>query len=79
VIAILVALSPLLLLARRPWAIIALQLGLFVAAAEWIRTAAVIASYRASAGMPSTRMFLILGTVAVFTALSAVPLTTVDR
>lgn len=73
-VAVLVALSPLLLLTRRSWAVFALQIGLFVAAAEWVRTAASIAAYRAAAGMPSTRMLVILGAVALFTALSAVPL-----
>ncbi len=73
-LAAIVAASPLLLLAKRTWTVTALQIGLFVAAAEWIRTASSIASFRAAAGMPSTRMFVILGSVALFTALSAIPL-----
>ena len=69
-----VAASPLLLLVRKNWVVAAIQVALFVAAAEWVRTALAIASERAVLGQPSTRMFLILGSVAVLTALSAIPL-----
>ncbi|MFZ2490452.1 MAG: hypothetical protein WA208_03115 [Thermoanaerobaculia bacterium] len=69
-----VAASPLILLVRREWAVTALQVALFVGAAEWVRTALSIASIRAATGAPSTRMFVILGSVALFTALSAWPL-----
>lgn len=69
-----VAATPLILLVRREWAVSALQVALFVGAAEWVRTAMAIASFRAAMGAPSTRMFVILGAVALFTALSAWPL-----
>ena len=66
--------TPLLLLARRWWAVASVQIALFVAAAEWIRTALAIAAVREMMGAPAGRMLLILGCVAVFTALSAIPL-----
>ena len=66
--------TPLLLLARRWWAVASVQIALFVAAAEWIRTALAIAAVRELMGAPAGRMLLILGCVAVFTALSAIPL-----
>lgn len=72
VIAILCA--PLLLLTRQRWATVALQIALLAAAVEWIRVAAGIAQERAAIGAPTTRMFVILGAVALFTALSAIPL-----
>lgn len=74
IVAFAVAATPLLLLVRRPWAVTTLQVALFVGAAEWVRTALEIASMRAMMGAPSTRMFVILGSVALFTALSAWPL-----
>lgn len=66
--------APLLLLVRRRWAVVALQIGLALAALEWIRTALAIAHERAALGAPTTRMFVILGAVALFTAVSALPL-----
>jgi hypothetical protein len=52
----------------------ALQLTLFVAAAEWVRTAVAIAGMRHAIGASSTRMLVILLSVALFTAFSALPL-----
>src|SRR5947209_4089301 len=66
--------APLLLLTRRRSAVVALQIGLGIAALEWIRTALTIAHERAAIGAPTTRMFVILGAVALFTAISALPL-----
>jgi len=66
--------APLLVLARRRWAVVALQIGLGLAAIEWLRTALLIARERAEIGAPTTRMFVILGSVALFTAVSALPL-----
>lgn len=66
--------APLLVLARRRWAIVALQIGLGLASIEWIRTALSIARERAAIGAPTARMFAILGAVAVFTAAAALPL-----
>jgi hypothetical protein len=65
---------PLLLITRAKWAVVAVQLLLALAAVEWIRTAFAIAHERAAFGAPTTRMFAILGSVALFTALSALPL-----
>ena len=56
---------------RRPWAARALQAALLIGAAEWVRTLAVLAAWRVQAGQPVRRMVLILGAVALATALSA--------
>jgi len=66
--------APLLLVLRRRAVTIAVQVMLVLAAAEWLRTAFAIAQERAAAGAPAARMFAILGSVALFTLLSAVPL-----
>ena len=63
-----------LMLLRRWWIVLAVQVLLVAAAMEWIRTAIEIGAARAAAGAPSTRMFVILGAVALFTVLSAIPL-----
>jgi hypothetical protein len=65
---------PLLLMTRQKRAVMTVQLLLGIAAIEWIRTAVGIARERAAFGAPTTRMFVILGAVALFTALSALPL-----
>jgi len=67
---------PLLLLIRRPAVRIGVQIMLVIAAVEWVRTAFMIAQERAASGAPVTRMFVILGGVALFTLLSALPLRT---
>ncbi len=69
-----VVIVPFLLLTKTRWSVIAVQALLALAAAEWIRTAMAIARERAALGAPSTRMFVILGSVALFTLLSAIPL-----
>lgn len=69
-----VVIAPFLLLTKTRWSVIAVQAMLALAAAEWIRTALVIARERAALGAPSTRMFVILGSVALFTLLSGIPL-----
>lgn len=69
-----VLIAPLLLITRTRWAVVAMQGMLALGAAEWIRTALSIAKERAALGAQSTRMFVILGGVALFTALSALPL-----
>lgn len=65
---------PLLLITRERWATIAVRLFLALAAIEWLRTAFVIAQERQALGAPFARMLVILGTVALFTAASALPL-----
>jgi len=60
-----------LLFVRRPWAARALQAGLVAGAIEWVRTLATIAAERVSLGQPYARVALILGGVALVTALAA--------
>ena len=65
--AALVALLPV----RRPWAARVAQAGLVLGALEWIRTLAAFAAVRVTMGQPYVRMALILGAVALVTALAA--------
>ncbi len=71
----LLALVPLLaaplLWIRQPWAAWALRALLLGAALEWLRTAWVLHLERRALGLPSTRMVLILGAVALFTLVAA--------
>ena len=64
-------LLPLLLLIPRRWVVRAIQLGLVISAAEWVRTAARLMQERTASGQPYLRMALILGAVALFTGGSA--------
>lgn len=67
---VLLALLPLVLFVRRPW-VPGLYTGvLLLGAAEWVRTLLVIADARQAMGAPWTRMAVILGVVALVTALS---------
>ena len=69
----LVALSlafPILLLSKRPWSVRLVQIILVLGALEWIRTLLILVDERRTAGQPSTRLAIILGLVAVFTACS---------
>lgn len=52
----------------RPWAARVVQVGLVLAALEWLRTAAALISLRLSLGQPYLRLALILGAVALLTA-----------
>lgn len=65
----LVLLLLVLFLVRRRWAARALQVALWIAAAEWLRTAAALIAARSEAGESYLRLALILGAVALFTAL----------
>lgn len=60
-----------LLLVRKPWVARILQAALLLGAVEWLRTLATFAAIRMSLGQPYLRMALILGAVALFTALAA--------
>ena len=60
-----------LLAVPRPWAARLVQAALVLGAVEWIRTLVAIASVRAAAGQPATRMAVILGAVALVTLASA--------
>lgn len=65
-----------LLFVRARWAWVSLQVALTIGALEWLRTAWEFASMRAAMGQPYTRLLLILGSVAVVTALAAFVLRT---
>ncbi len=62
---------PALLLVRRPWAARGVQVGLILASVEWFWTLATLARQRVASGEPWLRLALILGTVAILTAASA--------
>lgn len=64
------ALLPLLLLARRPWVPLVMQVALFFGALEWIRTLMLVAAARMAAGQPWLRMAAILVAVTLLTAAS---------
>ncbi len=66
--------APLLLLARRTWAVRTLQTTLGLGALEWIWTLVTLTSARLEAGEPFLRMVLILGVVAAVALLSALGL-----
>ncbi|MCW8925478.1 MAG: hypothetical protein OQJ84_04410 [Xanthomonadales bacterium] len=65
---------PLLLLiplaSRKIWVPWLIQLALLLGAIEWVRTLYVVAQLRIEYGQPWHRMAIILGAVALFTALS---------
>jgi hypothetical protein len=63
-----------LLFVRSPWASHALTAALAAGTVEWLRTAWVFAAARAAAGQPYGRLLVILGTVALVTAVAAVVL-----
>lgn len=54
------------------WARRVLQVALFLGAAEWLRTAWVLAAHRAAMGLPYARMLAILCAVAAITLVAAV-------
>jgi len=60
-----------LLLVRRRWAAILVQIVLALGALEWLRTMLFVISMRQSVGAPWTRLAVILGAVTVFTLASA--------
>ncbi len=68
-----VLLFPFLLFIKRAWAARLVQVFLFLGALEWLRTTIEIALRRVDAGEPWVRMAIILTSVAVFTAVSALP------
>ena len=65
-----------LLFVRARWAWLSLQLALAIGALEWLRTAWEFASVRAAMGQPYARLLVILGSVALVTALAALVLRT---
>lgn len=65
-----------LLFVRDRWAWVSLQVALAIGTLEWLRTAWEFASMRAAMGQPYTRLLVILGSVALVTALAALVLRT---
>ena len=63
-----------LLFVRTAWAARAMQGALALGVLAWLRTAWVFASARADVGQPYGRLLVILGSVALLTALAAVAL-----
>ena len=59
------------LAARRPWVPRLVQVALLLGAVEWVRTVMLFAGERMRAGEPYLRLVIILGAVALVTALSA--------
>ena len=59
------------LAARRPWVPRVAQVVLILGSIEQVRTLVVLASERQSSGVPYVRLVIILGAVALVTALSA--------
>ncbi|MCU0643776.1 MAG: 4Fe-4S binding protein [bacterium] len=70
-LAIVCLLFPFLLLIKRRWVAIVFQVLLLLAAMEWIQTTLRIVHIRQSNGEAWTRLVIILGSVALFTALAA--------
>lgn len=62
---------PFLLLLARPWAVRLVQVGLILGAIEWLRTLVQLWRVRLALGEPWLRMVVILGTVSLLTACSA--------
>ena len=60
-----------LVFVRRPWAAYAMQICLLLGAAEWLRSTISLVLSRSAAGGPYLRLAIILGSVTLFTALSA--------
>jgi hypothetical protein len=60
-----------LVFVRRPWAARIIQLALVLAGIEWLRSAVTLVHARGAMGEPYLRLALILGGVALFTALAA--------
>jgi hypothetical protein len=62
---------PLLLLVRRPWVPLLMQLGMFLGSLVWVQTLFIQASARQASGIPVTRYVAIMAGVTLFTGVSA--------
>jgi hypothetical protein len=60
-----------LLFVRRPWSARVVQVVLVLGAIEWLLTLSELVVLRMDMGLPYSRMVMILGSVAVLTAMSA--------
>ncbi|MGD8358561.1 MAG: hypothetical protein PVG42_10940 [Lysobacterales bacterium] len=69
-VALLCVAAPLLLFLRKPWVPMLFQALLVLGALEWLRALYGFAQMRIAFGEPWTRLAVILGAVALFTALS---------
>lgn len=69
-ITVLCVVAPFLLLLRQAWVPRLFQAVLLLGAFEWLRTLYLFAQVRIAWGEPWTRLAIILGAVALFTALS---------
>lgn len=73
-VSVAIAALPLLLLIRKDWAPRLLQAALLVGAAEWVRAIFGHVAVRQAQGLPYQRMVVILGVVALATALTSLAL-----
>lgn len=73
-ISVALAALPLLLLIRQSWVPRLLQAALLLGAAEWVRAILGHVAVRQAQGLPYRRMALILGAVALATALTSLAL-----
>lgn len=71
VLAIICVALPFLLLIKKHWVALGLQILLVLGAVEWFRTLYQVAVQRQEMGEPWLRMAIILGVVGLFTGLSA--------
>jgi hypothetical protein len=60
-----------LVFVRRPWAARAIQACLVLGSVEWLRSTISLVHYRIAMGQPFLRLAIILGGVALFTALAS--------
>lgn len=70
ILALVCLLAPCLLFFTRAWTLRVLQVLLFLAAIEWIRTLVYLVQIRLDMGQPWVRLAIIIGGVALFTAVS---------
>ena len=71
ILVVLIAASPLLLFIRSAWIVRVIQVELILGGIEWIRTIFRLVHIRQADNLPWERLAIILGSVAVFTILSA--------
>ena len=64
-------LATFLVFVRRPWAAYAMQVFLVLGSVEWLRSTVSFILARSASGEPFQRLAIILGSVTLFTALSA--------
>lgn len=63
--------APLLLLTQRLWSVRVIQILLVLYGIEWLRTLLLLVQLRMEHNLPWARLAIILGSVALFSALSA--------